>query len=113
MVRRVTEAEGCALTTGQAGWAFQVECILGNEDGTATGPDAMPSELLQAGASECGEVDEGTPLMWKGVDMALVPHKLGPIATAKRTSVLLGAGKMVASAMIAAHVDADAHTGCW
>ena len=48
MVRRVPEAEGCALTTCQAGWASQVEGILaGTKSGTSTGPDAISSELLQ------------------------------------------------------------------
>ena len=65
--------------------------LVGVKNGTATGNDAIPSELLQAGASARAVrlarlmemvSNEGTALMWKGGDIAAVLGNLGPIATA-------------------------------
>ena len=71
--------------------------LVGVKNGTATGPDAIPSELLQAGASaravQLARLMEmvsnvGTRLMWKGGDMAALLGNLRPIATANVRELL-------------------------
>ena len=79
------------------------------------GPNAIPSKLIAAGGQGyrralgvlCAKVSkEGAPMLWKGVDMAAVPRKPGPLTPSNTREVLCSScpGKMYASVLRAAAV---------